>query len=160
MGEFKPIETQEQLDALIGERLKREKETLGKKYEGYISPEDFEVKSREYGDKIDSLTKQLNEANGEIITHKGELEKKDAIIKGYESHSVKTRIAQETGLPLSAVDFLTGDDEKSIKTSAEALKGIIAGSKQAPPLADTDGNSGNGSDAALRSTLKSLTKGD
>ena len=43
MGDFQKIETQEQLDAVIGERIKREKETIGKKYEGYISPDDFKV---------------------------------------------------------------------------------------------------------------------
>ena len=41
MGDFTPIETQEQLDAVIGERIKRERETSAKKYEGYLSPDDF-----------------------------------------------------------------------------------------------------------------------
>jgi hypothetical protein len=160
MGDFQKIETQEQLDAVIGERLKREKETLGKKYEGYISPDDFAAKSKEYDDKINGLTKELNNANAAISTHKNEIEKKDAIIKGYESRSVKSRIAHETGLPYNAVDFLTGDDEKSIKASADALKEIISSSTGAPPLANTDANTGSGSDAALRNTLKSLTKGE
>ena len=35
MSEFTPITTQEQFDAAIGERLKRERESLAKKYGDY-----------------------------------------------------------------------------------------------------------------------------
>lgn len=38
---FKVIETQEEFDARISERLKRDRESFAKKYEGYISPEDL-----------------------------------------------------------------------------------------------------------------------
>ena len=33
MSEFTPITTQEELDAVIGERLKRERDTVTKRYE-------------------------------------------------------------------------------------------------------------------------------
>ena len=39
MSEFKPIETQEQFDAAVSDRIKRERETLSRKYENYLSPE-------------------------------------------------------------------------------------------------------------------------
>ena len=39
---FKPIETQEELDNIIKERLKRERESTQKKFEGWISPEDHQ----------------------------------------------------------------------------------------------------------------------
>ena len=40
--EFKPIETQEELDKIITTRLKRERETTEKRFEGWISPEDHQ----------------------------------------------------------------------------------------------------------------------
>ena len=40
MAEFTPITTQEDFDKAIGERLKRERETVKKEYAGYLSPED------------------------------------------------------------------------------------------------------------------------
>ena len=44
MSEFKAIETQEEFDKVIGERLKREQETVRKEYEGFLSPEDVQKK--------------------------------------------------------------------------------------------------------------------
>ena len=40
MEEFKAINTQEELDAIIKDRLKRERDAAQKRYEGWISPED------------------------------------------------------------------------------------------------------------------------
>ena len=48
MSDFKVIETQEQFDAAIGERLKRERDTVKKEYEGYLSPEAAEKKFSGY----------------------------------------------------------------------------------------------------------------
>ena len=38
MSEFKQIETQEQLDEILKDRLKRERETTRKEFEGFLSP--------------------------------------------------------------------------------------------------------------------------
>ena len=62
MGDFTPIETQEQLDAVIGERIKRERETSAKKYEGYLSPDDFKSKTVDY-------EKQIGARNAGYITY-------------------------------------------------------------------------------------------
>jgi len=156
MSDFTVIETQEQFDAAIGERIKRERESLGKKYEGYISPEDFQTKTAEYDTTIGDLNKQLKAANDKIAGHDKELAERDKKIKAYESHSVKSRIAHETGLSYDAVDFLKGDDEESIRKSAETLKSLM-GKQSAPPLADPEGAAGtDNTDAALRKTLKGL----
>ena len=48
MSDFKVIETQEQFDAAIGDRLKRERDTVKKEYEGYLSPEAAEQKFAGY----------------------------------------------------------------------------------------------------------------
>lgn len=154
MGDFQKIETQEQLDALISERIKQERETIGKKYEGYVSPDD-------HNKQIEDLNKELKEAKEKIAGHDKAIAEKDAKIKAYESRSLKSRIAHETGLSYDAIDFLSGDDEASIKKSAESLKALVGSAQtQAPPLADTEGIAENDKDAALRSTLKNLNKGD
>lgn len=155
MEDFKTIETQEQLDAVIGDRIKRERETLAKKYEGYLSPEDFKAKTDDYDKQIGDLNKALNDANEKIAGHGKELEERDNKIKAYETHSVKTRIANETGLSYEAVDFLKGDDEDSIRKSAEALK-ALSGRQAPPPLASTEGMRVEDKDAHLRNTLRKL----
>lgn len=155
MGDFKVIETQEQLDAVIGERIKREKETLSKKYEGYMSPDDFKTKETEFGKRIGELEEQLRTANGKIAGHEKELEERDTKIKAYESHSVKTRVAHETGLSYDAVDFLKGDDEDTIRKSAATLKALM-GSSAPAPLADLEGAPGKAEDAAIKNVLNGL----
>ena len=55
MSDFKIIETQEQFDAAISERLKRDRETQAKKYEGWISPEEQQKALDELNKKIKAL---------------------------------------------------------------------------------------------------------
>lgn len=155
MSDFKTIETQEQLDAIIGERIKREKETLSKKYEGYISPDDFNTKKMEYDKQIGDLNVQLKEANEKIAGHNKEIADRDTKIKAYESHSVKSRIAHEMGLSYDAIDFIKGDDEDTIRKSAESLKALV-GSNNTAPLASTEDPMGSAEDAAIKNVLKGL----
>lgn len=156
MGDFTPIETQEQLDAVIGERIKRERETSAKKYEGYLSPDDFKSKTADYEKQIGELTNALKEANDKAANHEKEIADRDTKIKAYETASVKSRIAHEIGLSYDAIDFLKGDDEDSIRKSAESLKSLVGSNKQTAPLANPEGSSGIDEDAVLRKTLRSL----
>ena len=48
MSDFTPITTQEEFDKAIGERLKRERETVKKEYAGYLSPDDEKKKYEGY----------------------------------------------------------------------------------------------------------------
>ena len=149
MSEFKAIETQEQLDAVIGERIKRERETVRKEYAGYLSPEDAAKKYAGYLSPEDVEKKYKDHLSPEKAA---EL---NAKIKGYETDSVKTRIAHENGLSYEAIGFLRGEDEESIRKSAESLKGLI-GATNVAPLASTEQSLENATDAALKNTLKGL----
>ena len=155
MEGFKAIERQEQVDAVIGERITRERESNAKKYEGYISPDDFKTKTADMEKRIGDLNKALKDATDKVANHDKEIAERDSKIKEYETASVKSRIAHEIGLSYDAIDFLKGDDEDSIRKSAESLKSLV-GVKQAPPLANPEGGSGEDKDAALRKTLRSL----
>ena len=84
--EFVAITTQEEFDARIGERLKRERDTVAKKYEGYVSPEAHKNAVGELQKKLEAASK-ASEESGETIKA---LQEK---VKGYETDSVKTRIA-------------------------------------------------------------------
>ncbi len=149
MSEFKAIETQEQFDAVIGERIKRERETVRKEYAGYLSPEDAAKKYAGYLSPEDVEKKYKDHLSPEKVA---EL---NAKIKGYETDSVKTRIAHENGLSYEAIGFLRGEDEESIRKSAESLKGLI-GATNVAPLASTEQTLANATDAALKNTLKGL----
>lgn len=149
MADFKPIETQEQLDSLIGERIKEVRSKAEEKYNGYLSPEEVTKKYEGYLSPDDVKKKYEGYLSPE------EVAKKDAQIKAHEANSAKTRIAHEFGLSYDAINFLQGDDEESIRKSAEMLKGLV-GNKQAPPLANPEGNPSSNSDAALKKMLKDM----
>lgn len=158
MGEFIPIETQEQFDAAIGERLKRERETQEKKYSGYVSPDVFSNKSKEYETKIGELNKSITDADEKLAGYDKQIAERDARIKAYETDSVKTRIAHETGLSYDAVKFLQGDNEESIRQSAQSLKSLCGG-QNAAPLADNDHVPGTEA-AAYKKLAAGLTRNE
>lgn len=148
MSDFKVIETQEQLEEILKERLARERKTVEKEYEGYLSPEDVAEKYKNYISAEDAAEK-----------YEGYLSPDDAAalrakLKGHETDSAKTRIAHEFGLSYEAIQFLKGEDEESIKKSAEILKGLVGAGAPAP-LANLEVDP-SGTDAALKNTLKSL----
>lgn len=135
MSEFNVIETQEQFDKAIGERIKREQETIRKQYEGYLSPDEAAKKYEGYLSP-DEVKKQY-----EGFLSPDEVAKKDAALKKYETDSVKTRVALEAGLPYEMAARLSGEDEESIKKDAEAMAKLFAGRRQ--PTSAT-GRSGAG----------------
>ena len=165
MSEFKIIETQEQFDAAIGERIKREKESLAKKYEGYLDPEGIKKIKADYDKTIADLSKSLEEANGKAAKHDKEVADLTAKIKGYESASVKTRIAHEVGIPFELANRLTGDDEDAIRKDAESVKSLLGHGRSAPLASTEPGGVSNkagatsNTDAALKGMLQNM-KGD
>lgn len=154
MADFKTIETQEELDSIIKERLARNTKTVTdevtKKFEGYISPDDLGAKTADLSKQIDTLSAQLKEKDSSIA----DLTAKNA---AYEISSVKTRIAAELGIPITLANRLSGKDEKEIRADAESLAKFIT-PKAAAPLADIEGNSGKTKDAAYKSLLSGLNE--
>ena len=120
--EFKAIETQEALDAIIRNRLERNTKSvtesvtaeITKKYEGYLSPDD----AKKSADQISALTEKLKESETKIA----ELTAKNS---AYEIASVKTKIAQEAGLPIELAERLSGSTEEELKKDAETLAKLV-----------------------------------
>ena len=152
MAEFTPITTQDELDKVLAERLKRERETVRKEYAGYLSPEEAAKKYAGYLSPDDEKKKYAGYLSPE------EVAKKDAQIKAYETDAVKTRIARETGIPFELAGRLAGEDEASIKKDAEALAKILGGGKggKVPPLRSTEPDGAEAEDAAYKAMLDNL----
>lgn len=153
MSEFKTIETQEQLDSIIKERIEQAKRSEAKKFEGYASPDDVASLNKQ----IEELTSASTAAAKKYADYDKELADRDAKIKKYETASVKSRIAHEMGLPYGMADRLTGEDEDAIKKDAEALKSILGTQpKRTTPLAGESDSSGDAKRNAYKKMLKSL----
>ena len=153
--EFTAITSQEQLDTVIADRLKRNEEKWAKKYEGYLSPDDVTKKCSDYEKQIADLTTALDGANKKAANFDKEMAEKNSLIKGYEVSSLKTKVVHESGLTYEAIEFLRGEDEESIKKSAEALKNLV-GSKPVPKF-ESEPDVSSSKNAEIRKLAQSLT---
>lgn len=122
MSDFKAIETQEQLDAIIGERIRRAESKAAEKYADYDS---IKHQNDELTAQIADLTKQIKAKDEAISGNKEIVDNLNAKIKDYETRSVKTRIAHEVGLPYQLADKLSGEDEDAIREDAKKMASFI-----------------------------------
>lgn len=148
MPEFKVIETQEALDAIIKDRIERAKKSAAdetaKKYEGYLSPDEV----KKHTDQIAALTEKLKENDTKIA----DLTAKNS---AYEIASVKTKIAHEVGLPYELASRLSGTTEEEIRKDADALS-KFAMHPQATPDFSPETPPGATTDAAYRALAHDL----
>lgn len=120
--EFKVIESQDQLDAIIKTRLERNEKKItesltaqfNEKYNGWVSPDD--VKS--YTDKIEELTK-ASETSAQTIA---DLTSK---ISTLETSRAKMDIAREIGLPIDIADRISGTTEEEMRADATKLLAFV-----------------------------------
>ena len=122
MSDFKAIETQEQLDAIIGERIRRAESKAAEKYADYDS---VKHQNDELTAQIADLTKQIKAKDEAISGNKEIVDNLNAKIKDYETRSVKTRIAHEVGLPYQFEDKLSREDEDAIREDAKKMASFI-----------------------------------
>lgn len=149
--EFKPIESQEELDNIIKDRLKRERESASKRFEGWISPEDHQK-------QIDAANKAFDDYKKAHESDEQTIADLTAKTKAYETASLKSRIAHEVGLSYDWISRIGGEDEASIRADAEALKKMV-GNGPVLPTKNTESGEGAGSaNAAYRTLLNDLQK--
>ena len=146
--DFKVIETQEQLNAVIGERLERAEKKHSEETAGLRKEIEALTKGRETdAAKIADLEKKNAEAEDKV--------------KKYETAAVKARIAKEYGIPDSLADRLRGATEEELKKDAESLKGVFP--KEHAPLRSTSAAAGKGekdNNAAFAALARDLTSND
>lgn len=148
---FKAIETQEELDRIIQERLSREK--------GKIADYD-EIKTRNAAleTEVDALKSTIEETNNTAKTHEQTIADLNKQIAEKETVNLRTRIALQNGLPIDLADRLIGSDEESIKADAERLAGLVSKKQTPPPLKNTENNLGEGKDGAYKKLIQGLTQ--
>lgn len=149
MSEFKPITTQEEFDAAIKARLSREKEKYG----------DYDqLKSRvtELEEENIGLKSTIEASNQSKADSDKQLEEMQKQIAGYETASLRTRIALQNGLPYDLANRLQGTDEESLTADAERLAGFMKKSQPGYPLGTNEPSSIDDKDAALKGMLHKM----
>ncbi len=131
----KPITTQEELDSVIGERLKRAKESEARKFEGWKSPEDIATLTSAHEKALSELTAAKDT---EIEALKAQIQTSGAESARYKTELDKTKIALASGLKADYADRLRGETPEEWKADAELLAKDFAMSRTAPPLGNPD----------------------
>lgn len=134
MADFTPINTQEEFDAAIKERLKRDREAQAKKFENWVSPEDQQKRASEYEKQI----KALQDAAAESEKVLAEKDAKIAEGARYRTDLEKTRIALAVGLDPKYADRLKGENEEEWKADAAVLAKDFAAAHRTAPLGSSE----------------------
>lgn len=135
--EFVPIETQEQFDEMVKDRVERAKSAGAKD-----ARKEFETQLKD----LEQLKESVTAKETEIGTLKAKITDLEAEKKtsgeSYQSmqkelsavklSALKQRIAIDAGIPLEMADRLNGEDEESIKEDAEKVKGFWGAKHVAP----------------------------
>lgn len=150
MTEFKAIETQEQLDAIIKSRLDREKA----KYSDYDT---LSEKIKKLETENTSLKQTITEKETSESTTASKIAELEKDVTTWKQKSLKQQIAMKNGLPFDLADRLQGDSEESLNEDAERLASLVNVKNYTQPLADKEPNLEiNSVDAAWRDVVKNL----
>lgn len=118
MAEFTPITTQEELNAVIKDRLQRERDTINQKYGDY---DDLKKQVADLTTQVGTLTNERDTSVQQTAAHAKTISELQAQLKSHETNSVKMRIAQEVGIPHTLAERLSGETEEDIRKDAEAI---------------------------------------
>ena len=135
--EFTQIETQEQFDAMVKDRVERAKSAGAKE-----ARKEFETQLKD----LESIKDQLTSKDAEVEALKAKISdfesEKKANEESYQGmqkelselklKALKTKVAMDAGLPADLADRLTGDDEETLKADAEKLASFVGSKKVAP----------------------------
>ena len=149
MSEFKPITTQEEFDAAIKARLSREKEK-------YVDYDQLKSRVEELEKENGGLKSTIEASNQSKEDSDKQLEELQNKIAGYETASLRTRIALKHGLPYDLADRLQGNDEESLEADAERLAGFIKRTQPVAPIRETEPQVGDNKTMQMKSMLREL----
>ena len=156
MGDFKVIETQDELDKIIKSRLAQKDREVAEQYKDYLSPDDAKAMKAEYEKQIEEANKTVKEAQEKLKTFDNTVSELTKRAEVAETSLLKNKVANEYKLPLELAGRLIGTTEEELKKDAESLSGILkpggAGGAGAPPLHignQTKGGNAGTVDAAM-----------
>lgn len=115
--------TQSEVDAIVSDRLKRERS----KYEGY---EELKAKAEKF-DAIEEASKtELQKATERAERLEAEL---NSMKKTDSIRTIREKVSQETGVPSN---LLSAEDEESCKAQAEAIMAFATKNSSYPQVKD------------------------
>lgn len=154
---FKAIETQEEFDRIISERLSRQKESFEKQLTDY---DQLKTAKADLESQVGTLQSTIEQSKSGQEDYTKQISDLTSKVAGYETANLRTRIALQNGLPFDLADRLVGEDEESIKADAERLSSFVAKPHSAP-LKNVEPNIQKDENSAYRKLVDGLkTEGE
>ena len=154
---FKAIETQEEFDRIISERLSRQKESFEKQLADY---DQLKTAKADLESQVGTLQSTIEQSKAGQEDYTKQISDLTSKVAGYETANLRTRIALQNGLPYDLADRLVGEDEESIKADAERLSSFVK-KQHSAPLKDVEPNIQKDENSAYRKLVEGLqTEGE
>ena len=151
MAEFKPIETQEALDAIIKERVARAEA----KYADYAELKSY--KESHKGKDVNALEADIAKLNDQVKSLTEQLTEQTTKAKDASAKLTRMEVGQAAGLKPELIDRLRGDTRAELEADAKVLAGLTGhGGHQPGYKPSGDGGKGDPKDAAYATMLSSL----
>lgn len=156
MAEFKAIETQEELDAIIQRRIERERQ----KFADYDELKAY--RDAHAGKDITSLESQIEQLTKQVDALTKERDAKAAAASEAATKLTRIEVAQEAGLRPELADRIRGDSREEMAKDAQALAALQGSQKPRQPgyHAGKDNPAGSGADAAFATMASELMGSD
>ena len=149
---FKAIETQEEFDRIITDRLSRQKESFEKQLADY---DQLKTAKADLESQVGTLQSTIEQSKAGQEDYSKQISDLTSKVAGYETANLRTRIALQNGLPYDLADRLVGEDEESIKADAERLSSFVT-KQHSAPLKDVEPNIQKDENSAYRKLVDGL----
>lgn len=115
--EFKAITTQEEFNAAIKDRIARAESKVRDEYKDYVKPDTYKdyIAPDKYNEDLQAEQDKTAAAEKDRDTYKTQVE-------NLQTEALRTKVALESGIPLSLADRLKGTTEEELKKDAESFK--------------------------------------
>lgn len=154
---FKAIETQDELDRIVTDRLSRQKEGFDKQL---AELDQLKTANADLEKQVGTLQSTIEQSKAGQEDYTKQISDLTSKVAGYETANLRTRIALQNGLPYDLADRLVGEDEESIKADAERLSSFVT-KQHSAPLKDVEPNIQKDENSAYRKLVEGLkTEGE
>ena len=141
--DFKAITTQDELNKVIGERIKRAEEAAVKPFADYA---DLKTKAVKFDQQDTANKTEIQKLEDRIVKAEEKATKADERADKAEASSLRSRIqAKHKISDEDAALFLTAADEAGLTAQAEALAGRVTSSKSKGPVVSKEGKTSTSS---------------
>lgn len=151
--EFNPIQTQEEFNARIKDRLERERETVKKDFADYDA---IKKRNAELEKELSGMRSNLESFAEKSKSREDLVAELTEKVKNYETREMKRRVAYEAGIPVEFSDRLTGENEDALREDAEAVAELLNSLRKTQPLMKDTEPEVNNEDSAYRALLQGL----